>query len=244
VSPEGNITLLSGRDAPTGSLSSIEGLTAMVVNGTTAYVVLRAFAMSADTAPSVVTVSTTAPDGGATAATLLTSSVDLFNVIPGGDFVPSAVAQIRPSNGNLLILNSGAAGTSDDIIEINTETGEPSILVAGADIRADINTPEVGYNQFAIAADDTLYLANTFGNSSDAATNRAILRITSPGNGVGNARVLAPEAQVIGSPAVTTVAGAPLSRLFYPDGGMAVTESGAVLFTERNSGGVIRLTPR
>lgn len=234
------ITLLSGLDAPPG-LSSIEGNRSLAVSGTTAYITLNDRFLSV-LGDAIVKIDTHSPDGGTTAAEEFTSNAQLEAIIGVGNDIDVNDIAVNPKTGNLIAINSGRADSNDDILEIDINTGEPRLLVRATDIEADLGTADVGYSSVGADADGTIYLSNAFGPSGDP-TDDGIIAIRNPGNGAGEASVLASEAQIIADPDIRDINGMPVTDLRYENSSLVVSGSGTVFVSEsRNVRGVISIS--
>ncbi len=230
----GEIALISGLDRPFESLSpisSIEGNRSMAVLGTTAYILLndRFGAFYGD---SIVKIDVHAPDGGRTAATELISQAQLEEVIGIGRDIDLNDAAVWSSRRTLVVINSGRAQATDDLLEVNPETGKVSLLVAATDIKADLGIPDVGYSGVDVGPNDVIYLLNTFGTSGHPAT-RGIIEIRNAGEGKGEAVLFASEAEILADPSIRNRAGGPVSRFFHQNAGFAVSPvTGEVFFVD------------
>jgi hypothetical protein len=234
----GELALLSGLD---GTPSSIEGLTALAVAGTTAYVALeRGF--GAPSGDSVVAVSTVGPDGGKAAATVLVSEAALMRVVTSGDIAIRDIEGLRGSGSainQLVAVNSATAGANDDILAIDLSTGAVSVLVAATDIEADLGVTDIGPSAMAIDPNGTIYLINKFGVGT---ADDGIIAVANPGNGAGTATLLASRQQIISAPTVRDIRGRAITALEFIDGNSMIAPAlGEVLFSEGNSDGVIRV---
>lgn len=236
VNPDtGAITLLAGLDGePTQT--SVEGIGFIAVKGRTVYVILEANfgALNGDT---IATVSVDAPDGGQTPAQEFVSE-DAFRALLGLiDPLAFRPVGFLP-NGNLVIANSAAGAASDDVLEINVETGAVSLLVAATDIEADIGASDIGQNGGAVDANGTLYFTNAFGVGD---TDDGVIVVRNAGGGVGDASMLATEAQIIASPTIVSTNGDPLTGLFIITAAAVSPGSGTVVFAEGNCDCLIRI---
>jgi len=233
------VALLSGLDRRTPS--SIEGIAALAVIGTTAYLGLDGF-FGAITGDSIVAVSTTGPDGGQAAATVLVSEAALRSVVPAGDIAIRDMEWLHGSEGainRLVAVNSATAGANDDILAIDLSTGGVFVFVAAADIEKDLNTSDIGPSAMAVDPNGMIYLINKFGMG---AADDGIIAVANPGGGVGTATLLASRQQITSAPAVRDIRGRAISTLEFIDGNSMVAPSpGEVLFSEGNSDGVIRM---
>jgi hypothetical protein len=237
------VTLVSGLDRPflpLSSASSIEGNRSMAVIGHTAYITLndRFNAFNGD---SIVKIDVHSPDGGKTAAMDFVSQSQLEAVVGVGQDIDLNDIAVRPAKGTLVAINSGRAQSNDDLLEIDPRTGVVSLLVAATDIEADLATTDVGYSGIDIGTNDVIYLANAFGTSGQP-PHRGIIAIANAGGGRGDATLFASQAEIIASPTVRTISGAPITSLSYQNAGLAVSPTtGEVFFVERNTSGVIGL---
>lgn len=229
------ITLLAGLDGPP-TQTSVEGIAFIAVRGKTIYVVLEANfgALNGD---SIATVSVDAPDGGRTPAEEFVGEAALRDVLGFTDPLAFRPVGFLP-NGNLVISNSAAAAASDDILEINTQTGAVSLLVAATDIEADIGAADIGPNGGAVDVDGTLYLTNAFGVGD---TDDGVIVVRNPGGGRGNAAMLATEAQIIASPSIVSTNGDPITGLFIINASAVSPRRGTVVFVDGNCDCLIRI---
>lgn len=230
-----NITLLAGLDGPP-TQTSVEGIAFIAVRGKTIYVVLEANfgALNGD---SIAIVSVDAPDGGRTPAQEFVGEAELRNILGFTDPLAFRPVGFLP-NGNLVISNSAAAAASDDILEINTQTGAVTLLVAATDIEADIGAADIGPNGGAVDTDGTLYLTNAFGVGD---TDDGVIIVRNPGGGRGNAAMLATEAQIIASPSIVNPAGDPITGLFIINASAVSPRRGTVVFADGNCDCLIRI---
>jgi hypothetical protein len=231
----GAITLLAGLDGePTQT--SVEGVGFIAVKGRTVYVILEANfgALNGDT---IATVSVDAPDGGQTPAEEFVSE-DAFRAVLGlTDPLAFRPVGFLP-NGNLVISNSAAGAASDDVLEINLETGAVSLLVAATDIEADIGASDIGQNGGAVDSNGTLYFTNAFGVGD---TDDGVIVVRNAGNGQGDASMLATEAQIIASPNIVSTNGDPITGLFIITAAAVSPGPGTVVFVDGNCDCLIRI---
>ncbi len=235
VDPQtGEVALISGLDRPfepVSPVSSIEGNRSMAVLGTTAYILLndRFGAFYGD---SIVTIDVHAPDGGRTAATELVSQAQLEEVIGIGKDIDLNDVAVWSSRRTLVVINSGRPQATDDLLEVDPETGRVSLLVAATDIEADLEILDVGYSGVDVGPDDVIYLLNTFGTAGHPAT-RGIIAIRNAGEGKGEATLFASEAEILADPSIRNRAGDPVTRFFHQNAGFAVSPvTGEVFFVD------------
>lgn len=135
----------------------------------------------------------------------------------------------------MVVINSGRAQATDDLLEVDPETGRVSLLVAATDIEADLNIPDVGYYGVDVGPDDVIYLLNTFGTSGHPAT-RGIVAVRNAGGGKGDATLFASEAEIIADPSIRNRAGNPVTRLSHQNAGFAVSPVTGEVFLVDSSG--------
>lgn len=142
----GSSVVIAGGNSGT---SVVDGTVDIEVIGTTVYLLQRAsFSASAD---QILAFDGAGAAGITAAATQTISLASAF----GASQAPSAIAR---RGTNLIVLDSGAAGTSDSIGLITLPAGTFSVLKAGTAIVADLTgsgLTDMGYATGAIAVDST-----------------------------------------------------------------------------------------
>jgi hypothetical protein len=233
----GELRLLAGLDGPS-TQTSVEGVAFIAVRGRTVYVVLEANfgALNGDT---VVTVSVDAPDGGQTPAQTFVSE-DAFRAAlgPVGLTDPLAFRLVGfLPNGNLVLANSAASASSDDLLEIDITTGAVSMMVKATDMEAALVTTDIGPNGGGADPDGTIYLTNAFG-AGESLNGVIVVRNT---NGQWNSSLLVTQAQVVNSPNIYTIDNQPLTKLFMVNGATVAPAKKTFVFADSNCKCLIRL---
>lgn len=233
----GDLALIAGLDADP-LFSSIEGMTEIAVRGRTVYVVIEAnFAGESGNEDSVKTLSVDAPDGGKTPAQVLITE-DAFRAVLGLiDPLAFRVFGFLP-DGRFVIANSASGAASDDVLAINTETGEVSVLIRATDIEADIGAADIGQNAGAVDADGTIYMTNAFGVG---ATDDGVIVSRRTEDGRWRSSLLVSRTQILNSPNIFDINGMPLMSLFIVNASGASPSPGTFVFAEGNCDCFIRI---
>jgi hypothetical protein len=233
----GKIDVVSGLDRPFlpgAPISSIEGNSSMAVLGTTAYILLsdRFGAFFGD---SIVAIDVHSATDGKGVATEVISTAQLEAVIGQGQDIDLNDIAVRPTRGTLVVINSGRAQATDDLLEVDPVQKTVSLLVAATDIEADLGIPDVGFSGIDVGPNDVIYLMNTFGTPGHPAT-RGIIAIANAKDGQGDATLFASQAEILASPEIRSVTGSPVAELRLQNAGLAVHPvTGEVFFTESDS---------
>jgi hypothetical protein len=172
----------------------------------------------------VMVLDTNDPAAPNAVATVFTSGVAIDLVV--GSFSPGDArlnAWTVDANGDILVTNSQAVVSNDDIVKINVATGvpgTPSVYVSATDVEADLGTSDIGWTFIEVLPSGDLLLGNCYGTGS---IDDAIVHITNIAPPFGDATVVLSEAQAVADPQFGTG-----TNLFYPESGSAIV--GAALY--------------
>jgi hypothetical protein len=212
----------------------VDGVNAMAVVGTTAYLSRNGAYAGAGNSPedSVATFSTDGVANPSQAGTLLVNEVTLtgagaFNVT-SADLVLNSICPY--SGGDVLLLDSGASGSSDSVGR-STSGGSLTILKAGTAMESDLAYTDVGFACLtANTTSGNVYLwLNDYNNPNTDGNAIAVL----PG-GTGTAGLMITETEIAADPDYGS------AGLFTNVQGIAVA-SGYIYWTDDNLEAVFRI---
>ncbi|MBN1478178.1 lamin tail domain-containing protein [Candidatus Sumerlaeota bacterium] len=234
----GAVEVITGLDAAT---PSIEGINALAVIGTTAYMAGTAF-YGTPNGDVILSIDTTLT-GGTTAATALTTQaeMDALGITYGvNDMAVN-------SDGNLVLCNSSFSSATDELLLYDITGDALSVWVDPADIIADLNAAglagvtDMGWNALAIdtaGASDVVYIQNDFGDGEAA---NGIVRLTNISGGAADAELFFSEADLTGDSSIVDEDFVDVTSLTPNVASMVVLEANVIALTDDNVDGVIKL---
>jgi Lamin Tail Domain len=234
----GAVEMITGLDAVT---PSIEGINALAVIGTTAYMAGTAFYGTPD-GDVILSVDTTLT-GGATAATALTTQgeMDALGITYGvNDMAVN-------SDGNLVLCNSSFGSATDELLLYDITGDALSVWVDPADIIADLNAAgltgvsDMGWNALAIdtaGASDVVYIQNDFGDGEAAS---GIVRLQNISGAAADAELFYSETNFANDGSIVDEDLADVTAVTGNAASMVILEANVVALTDDNADGVIKL---